>query len=311
MFKKETIIISLVSFLFISSIALTLFQQSFKPAHTMSSETQSSQSFLSSKKGIAVIELYGPISFSDSSNVLFPNGADLILKQIKLIEEDKNVLGILLKINSPGGTVGASQEIYDALLKCKTKRQIPVVAQIGDIGASGAYYVALAADKIFANAGSLVGSIGVVLGTINIKELAEKNGVSQQLYKGGEYKDILSMWRNPSSEEERLLLNLVDNVHDQFKDDLVKSRQISTSDLKRVAEGQIFTGTLALDLNLIDQIATFQDAVVYIGQEVGLGENPALISKTKSAFYDVVSLFTMSLKNQLFNTEFSSYRLSY
>ncbi len=311
MFKKETIIISLVSFLFISSIALTLFQQSFKSAHTMSSDTQSSQSFLSSKKGIAVIELYGPISFSDSSNVLFPNGADLILKQIKLIEEDNNVLGILLKINSPGGTVGASQEIYDALLKCKTKRQIPVVAQIGDIGASGAYYVALAADKIFANAGSLVGSIGVVLGTINIKELAEKNGVSQQLYKGGEYKDILSMWRNPSSEEERLLLNLVDNVHDQFKDDLVKSRQISTSDLKRVAEGQIFTGTLALDLNLIDQIATFQDAVVYIGQEVGLGENPALISKTKSAFYDVVSLFTMSLKNQLFNTEFSSYRLSY
>ena len=310
MFKKENIIISLLTFLFILSI-FTALSNKKKPLSPTTDTHGSSIPFTGNKKGIAVIELYGPIAFSDTSNVLFPNGADLILKQIKLIEDDKNIKGILLKINSPGGTVGASQEIYSALLKCKEKRQFPIVAQIGDVGASGAYYVSLAADQVFANPGSLVGSIGVILGNLNVKELANDNGVYQQIYKGGKYKDILSMWRTPTTEEENLLLNLVENVHEQFKSDLVNARNISNTDLVKVAEGQIFTGTLALNLNLIDQLGSFQDAAAFIGNETGLGDDPNLISKTKSAFYDVASIFTMSLKNSLFNSNFDNYKLTY
>tara|TARA_A100001015_G_scaffold282619_1_gene347116 strand:+ start:1659 stop:2591 length:933 start_codon:yes stop_codon:yes gene_type:complete len=310
MFKKENIVISLLAFLFI----LSIFVATTNKKNTSLSSTENSTKpipFTGNKNGIAVIELYGPIAFSDTSNVLFPNGADLILKQIKLIEEDKNVKGILLKINSPGGTVGASQEIHSALLNCKEKRKFPIVAQIGDVGASGAYYVALAADQIFANPGSLVGSIGVILGNLNVKELANDNGVYQQIYKGGKYKDILSMWRTATTEEENLLINLVKNVHEQFKSDLINSRNINNNDLKKVAEGQIFTGTLAIDLNLIDQLGSFQDAAKYIGNETGLGDNPNLISKTKSAFYDVASIFTMSLKNSFFKNDINNYKLMY
>ncbi len=310
MINKEKIVIGLITFLFILSIIVGISTKSKSPLASID-DTASSIPFPNSKKGIAVIELYGPIAFSDTSNVIFPNGADLILKQIKLIEDDDNVKGILLKINSPGGTVGASQEIFSALDNCKKKRNIPIVAQIGDVGASGAYYVSLAADKIFANPGSLVGSIGVILGNLNVKELANDNGVYQQIYKGGKYKDILSMWRTPTSEEENLLINLVENVHEQFKTDLIKSRNISKSDLEKVAEGQIFTGTLAKNLNLIDELGSFQDAITFIGLETELGEDPKLISKTKSAFYDVASIFTLSLKQLLFKNEFNNYKLMY
>ena len=301
MLKKETIIVSSIILLFIISIFLSL-KQPNNDTHA-SSESISGMSFTGNNKGIAVIEIYGPISFSIASNMLFPTGADLILKQIQLIEEDTNVKGVILKINSPGGTVGASQEIYAALNKCKQKRQIPIYAQIGDVGASGAYYIALAADKIYANPGSLVGSIGVIMGNINIKEFASEQGVSQQTYTGGLYKDVMSMWRDPSAAEKKMLQQLVDNVHDQFRASLIESRGIAQPNLEKVAEGQIFTGEQALQNDLIDDTASFQSVVSKIGEDTGLGENPMLISKTKTAFYDVLSMLSIKIQHLFFNSQ--------
>ena len=300
-----------IALLFVISILLNTFSNQQKQSLSLGSQQDNTSLFTGSKKGIAVIELYGPIAFSDTSTVLFPSGADLILKQIKLIKEDKNVKGILIKINSPGGTVGASQEIYQALLNCKEDLNIPIVAQIGDVGASGGYYIALAADKIFANAGSLVGSIGVILGNINVRELANDNGVYAQVYTGGKYKDQLSMWRDPTAEEKDLLGNLVDNVHGQFKKALQENRAISDSDLEKVAEGQIFTGSLAQEVNLIDNIGSFQDAISYIGSETGLGDDPHIISKSKNAFYDVASILSMSIQNIFFKTQTEQLKVFY
>ena len=192
------------------------------------SETKSSDIF-QSKSGIAVIDIYGPISFASPSQAFIPVGADAIISQLKAAEDNKKVKGVVLRINSPGGTVGASQEIFSAIQTLKEKRDIPIVASIADVGASGAYYAAMATDTIYANRGSLIGSIGVIIGNINITELAKRYGLSYEIYKSGEYKDALSSWRTASEKEKELYQGLVDNVYEQFLSDFVTTRKLTTS----------------------------------------------------------------------------------
>lgn len=264
-----------------------------------SSSKSASQSTLFQKPGIAVVELFGPISFDIYSSNALPSGADAVLNQLKDIEEDDQVKGLLLRINSPGGTVGASQELYHALLRIKAEKKIPIYAQIGDVGASGAYYAALAADKIYANPGSLVGSIGVILGNVNITELAKKYGIDYNVYKSGPYKDLLSMWRNSSESEEKLLQKLVDNVHQQFTSTFISARKLKPSQGKKLAQGQIFTGEQAKSLKIIDEVGGYATALSDIGEKTGLGKNPAIISKSKPHWKDLLNSFGASMQLSL------------
>ena len=288
MIKRESIFGSVIILLFVLSLFFS------GNNNTKESTGFNKSSTLFSKKGIAIVDIYGPISFPQYSTNFIPAGANLTLSQLAQIRQDKHVKGLILRINSPGGTVGASQEIYHAIKRIKEENNIPIVAQIGDVGASGAYYAALGADTIFANPGSLVGSIGVIIGNVSIDEFAQKYGLDYNVYKSGAYKDILSMWRESSSQEKKLLQNLVDNVFEQFQADFIDSRKISKKDAQDVSQGQIYTGLQALELNLIDKVGGYEDALTYIGELTGLGENPPVINKYNNPLMDVVNVLNNS-----------------
>ncbi len=247
------------------------------------------------KNGIAVVDIFGGIAFSQAPSYFGPVGADSVLKQLNSIKKNKHVKGLIVRVNSPGGTVGASQEIYRTIQDVKKELNIPVVAQIGDVGASGGYYAALGADTIFANPGSLVGSIGVILGNLDIQELAKKHGVDMQVYKSGPYKDLLSMWRPSSEQEKAMLQDLVDDVYLQFETAFIESRKISKRSAKKLAQGQIYTGKQALKHDMIDKLGGYNDAITYIGELTGLGTDPHIISTKERDWAGVVNMINSAL----------------
>jgi len=298
--KQETIIGAAILALFVFSAALHFIKPAEPSSHDAGVATKASQAFFK-EDGIAVIHVSGPIYFSqNSSNSFFLDSADLILDQLKKVEYAEHVKGLLLKVNSPGGTVGASQEILAALRRIKAQRNIPIVAQIGDVGASGAYYVSLGADKIYANPGSIVGSIGVIMSGLNIEEFASKHGVKNKTYKSGPYKDVFSMWREPSATEDAMIQTMINTVHGQFVSDVVQSRNLSPVKANKLAQGQIFTGSQALTKGLIDELGGYHDALRYLGELTGLGDNPVVIQLTKSSWKDFANVWTNQFKQSLF-----------
>lgn len=270
--------------LFILSIAIQITQN--EPT-----QSRASGEIFQSKSGIAVIDIYGPIAFASPSQAFIPVGADAIIRQLNAAKENKKVKGLILRINSPGGTVGASQEIFSAIQSLKETRDIPVVASIADVGASGAYYAAMATDTIFANRGSLIGSIGVIIGNINITELAKRYGVSYEVYKSGEYKDAFSSWRNASEKEKELYQGLVENVYEQFLTDFVTSRKLTQKQAKSLAQGQVFTGETAQKNGIVDELGTFQDAIAYTAEQAGIEGKPTLLNLEDQPFKDMLSIW--------------------
>eukprot|EP01047_Picozoa_sp_COSAG01_P004938 COSAG01_NODE_165_length_23303_cov_269.524953_1_plen_309_part_00 len=248
-----------------------------------------------SSKGIAVIQLKGPISFSDNTQLLSPFSAESVLNQLEDITEDKRVKGLLLRVNSPGGTVGASQELYQGILKFKEKTGMPVVASIADMGTSGAYYTAMAADVIFANPGSLVGSIGVIMSNYNLEKLAQRFGVDVNVYKSGPHKDILSTWRATTPKEKQVLNSLVANVHQQFVRDVMSARKMNAKQAKKVADGRFFSGEQAKKLGLVDHLSGMQEAITYTAKVAGIEGKPQIIYKAKRGFTDWVSFLKQEL----------------
>ncbi|MAQ64735.1 signal peptide peptidase SppA [bacterium] len=293
MIKKDSIIGILIISLFLLAIIVN---QQPKP---IQKETTPSQASLFPKDGIAILDLYGPIAFPQYSNNYMPMAANLTLEQLENIRQDSHVKGLLIRINSPGGTVAASQEIYNSIKRIKEELKIPVVAQIGDVGASGAYYAALGADTIFANPGSLVGSIGVIIGNLSIHKLAEKHGIDYKVYKSGPYKDLLSMWRPSNEDEDELLQHVIDNVYDQFKKAFIQSRKITNETASKLAQGQIYTGLQALDHQMIDKIGGYHDALSYIGELTNLGKNPHIIKKSNYGWKGIMNLLNSSFQLKL------------
>ena len=281
--KRESIISSLLLLLFTVSIALSI-QSKYDVSTT-------ALSISSTASRIGLIEITGPISFEMTPSPLATQGATAILEQIEALKKDTSIKGILLRINSPGGTVGASQEIYHALLDLKASQNIPIVASIADIGASGAYYIALSADRIFANPGSLVGSIGVIIGNINIAELAKKHGVYMNTHKSGPYKDILSSWRPSTDQEGRLINTLVQNVHQQFVKEVMTQRRLSSKMTRSLTQGQLYTGKMALENKLVDQLGGYNEALKEVAKTAGIKGNPIVVKKSKPRLSDLLFLW--------------------
>lgn len=216
---------------------------------------------ISSKK-IKVLALDGMIFDSiSSSSSPFKSHFDAATLKRDLIDaiKDENVKAIMLRVNSPGGTVATSQEIYNLVLKAKEKNK-PVVVSMSDLCASGCYYIASAANTIVANKGSLTGSIGVISQGLNYKGLFDKLGLYDQTIKAGKFKDIGSGSREISLEEKQILQNLIDDSYDQFLEDINKARGIEMSKLKKIAQGLIYTGRQAKEVNLVDELGTYDDA---------------------------------------------------
>lgn len=185
--------------------------------------------------------------------------AEDYLMAIREMEKRDSIKAIVVRIDSPGGSVGASQEIFEELKKVKNKK--PVVISMGSVAASGGLYVSLGGSKIFASPGTITGSIGVVLEIPNIEKLLKKIGIEAETIKSGAYKDTGSIYRPLTPEEREYLTQKVKLVHDQFIRAISEERKIPLEKVKEFADGRIFTGEEALSLGLIDKLGNFWDAV--------------------------------------------------
>ncbi|MEW6442446.1 MAG: signal peptide peptidase SppA [bacterium] len=192
--------------------------------------------------------------------------------EIEKLRKIPSVKAILMRVDSPGGAVVPSQEIYEAVRRAREQK--PVIASLGSVAASGAYYVASAADRIYANSGSLTGSIGVVMHVRNIQGLLTKIGVSSSVIKSGQYKDVGSPFREMTPREEQFLQGVSDDVYGQFLDAVAAGRGTDRERLEGLADGKIYTGRQAMELGLVDEIGGLQRAILDTGKRVGIPEEP-------------------------------------
>lgn len=206
---------------------------------------------------VAVVEVTGLIS-----------GSTETLENLKKFRQDRRVRAIVLRVNSPGGVVGPSQEIMKEVEK--TKKVKKVVASFGSMATSGGYYAACAADVIMANPGTATGSIGVILKLTNLEDLAKKVGVDVYSLKAGALKDIGDPFKPLSPEGRKVLQELLDDIHEQFIRDVAKNRQLPLEKVRALADGRIFTGQDAQKLGLVDAMGNFNDAVERAGRLGGI-----------------------------------------
>ncbi|MGY8766590.1 MAG: signal peptide peptidase SppA [Nitrospinaceae bacterium] len=214
---------------------------------------------------IGIVDITGVIQSSQN-----------IIKQIKSFRNDKHIRGIILRIDSPGGAVGPSQEIYDEVLKTRKSGKI-IYASMGTLAASGGYYIASAADQIFANPGTLTGSIGVIMAFSNAQGLLEKIGLKPEIIKAGKYKDIGSPTRSMNQIEKSLLQDVVTDVHQQFIEAIANGRGMSVAEITKIADGRIFTGRQAFALKLVDQLGGLQATIGQLAAKAGIIGAPNVI----------------------------------
>ncbi len=226
---------------------------------------------------IGIVRIYGIISVASSrgSSIFGLGGSDRIVRELTDLRKMK-VKAVVLRVNSPGGSIGACQEIVDEIEKLK-KEKIPVVASFGDVAASGGYYVSSVCDEIVLNPGTITGSIGVLMGSSNWKKLLEKIGIEPEVIKSGKYKDMGAYWRGFTDEEKQLLQKLIDNSYGQFLETVSKGRGISIKKLKPLAQGQVFTGSQAIKLGLADKEGDLNDAIDEAKKLAGIKGEPEIV----------------------------------
>jgi protease-4 len=223
-------------------------------------------------EGVGVVRIYGPIRTEDRG-IIFGKGVERTLKVMKRMEKDPRIKAVVLRINSPGGSVAAAQELYQAVKRLRRSGR-PVVASMGDIATSGAYYVACGANRIVANPGTITGNIGVIMAIPNVKELLGKFGMRFEVIKGGKHKDIGAIFKDMSKEERSLLESVVTNAYDQFYDAVLSSRGLDDERLKVIADGRIFTGAQAKEAGLVDEVGGLEDAIRIAARLGGIKGEP-------------------------------------
>ena len=252
---------------------------------TTEAEGSSKKSFFSKntqKEGAAVIRVRGVISESSESNAFTTTqNASSIAKRIRALADKKEVKALLLDINSPGGTVAAVQDIYNALNYFRAQNK-PVVALMRDVAASGGFYIAMAADKIVAQPGTMTGSIGVILQTTNAQELLRKIGVDMNAIKSGQNKDIGAIYKELTEEQKLLLQEMIDETYQQFFEAVKQGRpNMDVNTLRVYADGRIFTGAKAQTLGLIDGLGGEEKAKEYLSELTGIKDIKFLNQRTK------------------------------
>jgi protease IV len=244
---------------------------------------------LKTKPGsVAVVRISGPIQTRmTGSGFGSSQDAEAIARRLHQISKDDTIKAIILRINSPGGTVGGVQEIYNEVLKCKAKGK-KVVASLGDVAASGGYYIAASADKIVTNPGTITGSIGVILQFGNLEGLFQKVGIRLQVVKSGEHKDIGSPARSLTPEERRLLQASIDDAYAQFVDAVSAGRSMPREKVLPLADGRIFTGRQAMEAGLADELGDQQDALQTAIKLANLSPNPRVISDSSKSLRNIL-----------------------
>lgn len=217
------------------------------------------------KDHIQVVRLSGMIIDKPDHSIFTSSvgSSNNALKELRKALKSKKVKAVLLRVNSPGGTVPMSQEIHEAVVQLKAAGK-PVVVSMGDVAASGGYYISCAADKIVANPGTLTGSIGVIINLMNFKALADKVGVEPEVIKSGLFKDIASPYKKMSREEHDILLALIMDSYDQFTAAIAEGRKIPIEKVKTIADGRIYSGRQAQKLGLVDELGSYSDALALL-----------------------------------------------
>ena len=235
----------------------------------LSGKQSSSSLSVTGKDRVALVKIEGVLLLSES-----------VVEELNNYAEDSSIKAIVIRIDSPGGGVVPSQEIYNAVKNAR-KEGKKVIVSMGSIAASGGYYIAAAADKIVANPGTLTGSIGVKMEFANLEKLLEKIGVKGMVVKSGEYKDIGSPYREITDQEKKLLQNVIDDVHSQFIKAVAEGRNLPEPEVRAIADGRIFTGQQALALKLVDQMGDLGDSIKTAGSMAGIKGKPTLVEKRK------------------------------
>ena len=235
----------------------------------------------------------GGLSFKDRIGVIPIEGAitksETVVSQLVEFKKDRSIKAIILRVNSPGGGVAPSQEIYSEILKTKDKKKI--IASMGSVAASGGYYVSAAADKIVASPGTLTGSIGVLMEFVRFQELMEKIGVDVEVLKSGEFKDIGSPHRKLTEQDKEMIRSLIFDIQNQFVEAVAQGRNLSIEKVRAIADGRIFSGSQGVELGLVDQLGNFQDAVDLAKSMAGIKGEATLVypKKTRIRLWDIVA----------------------
>ncbi len=234
---------------------------------------------------IAIVELKEPIVSSES-----------IVRQFKKYRKDNSVKAIVFRIESPGGGVSASQEIYEEVKKTRDSGK-PVVVSMGSVAASGGYYVSLGASKIVANPGTLTGSIGVISEFLNFNQLFNKIGIGSTTVKSGKFKDTGSPYRPFSEADKKYFQETIDDVYQQFLNVVETERKLSPAKAKELADGRVFTGKKAYEVGLIDTLGTYEDAISIAADLAGISGTPRLIKERKKE--KLLDVLMGSVKNEI------------
>lgn len=254
-FLRRLVVLTAVAFLFLLAVSL------------YSYFSEGGLGFLA-KNSVAIVTVEGVIEESRE-----------IVETLDRIAENDAIRAVVLRVDSPGGGVAPAQEIYDAVTRVREHK--PVVASLGQLAASGGYYVASACHQIVANAGTLTGSIGVIMELGNLEELLKKVGLQGVIVKAGKYKDIGSPLRPMTDEERRLLEELLENVHTQFIAAVSRGRGMSVDEVRKVADGRIYSGEQALGLRLVDRLGGLRDAVDLAAERAGIEGKPRWVEFRK------------------------------
>ena len=233
---------------------------------------------------VAIVELEGVILEVED-----------IVRELKAHRDNPTVKAVVLRVNSPGGVVAPTQELHDAVMRLRQAGK-PVVASLGSVAASGGYYVAVACDQIYANPGTLTGSIGVIMQLANLEQLFKKVGVDYVVVKAGQFKDIGNVARAMTPDERRVMQALLDDVHGQFIGAVAAGRKLPREDVARFADGRVFSGVQAKDLRMVDALGGLEDAVLAAAKLAGIPTPPSVIRPRRR--FSIIDL----LRNQFGGT---------
>jgi protease-4 len=233
---------------------------------------------------VALVRVEGPILDSRDT-----------VEELKEYVKDASIKAIVLRIDSPGGAVAPSQEIYSEVKKAVEKKK--VVVSMGSLAASGGYYISAPASMIVANPGTLTGSIGVIMEIPNVEGLMNKIGVKTEVVKSGEHKDMASAFRSLEPDERKILQDVMDNVHQQFIMAVSEGRKLRLEDVKEIADGRIFTGEQAVNYGLVDKLGTLDDTVKIAGELAGISGEPEVVEKEER--YSVIDFLRNKFPKEL------------
>lgn len=226
------------------------------------------------EKPLPIVELGEKVGLIKIEGPIFTAGK--AIEQIEKYEENSSVKALVIRVNSPGGAVVPSHELYEKIKKASTVK--PVVVSMGSLAASGGYYLSAGATKIVANPGTITGSIGVIMEVVNVGSLMEKIGIKSEVVKSGKHKDLASVFRGIGEEEREILQASMDDVHSQFIEAVAKGRNMPVDEVTRLADGRIFTGRQALSHGLVDELGTLDDAVNRAAKLANIKGKPQVIT---------------------------------